>query len=161
MTTVYIIINLIVVLATLAFFRRPFRITCGLLSGLVLLSSSLFHLIYGEGYIADYDQYSWDWWTDTYEITVQLTYVLLFITYSWSVGRVSLIFPFNLAYLGAGLAYYWIMSPTADVTIGYNACGVLLGSLWTVERVTRTPLRTTEEEDTPLVHDSTDWGLET
>jgi len=158
MPTVYILINLGLVLAIPLLFRRSFRVTCGLLSGLVLLSSSLFHLLYGEGHITDYEQYSLEWWTNTYEVTVQLTYLVLFVVFSWSQGRVTLLFPVNLTYLGAGWAYFWALAPTTDATIGYNSIGVLLGSMWTVERVTKQVLDplvandVSEEEGKPLTY---------
>ena len=150
MATVYILLNTGVVLTMILLFRRTFRVTCGVFAGLVLTSSSLFHLLYGEGHIADYELYTFHWWADTYEVTVQLTYLVLLLMYSWSLGRVSLIYPINLTYLGAGWVYFWTMTPTMDVTIGYNSLGVLLGSLWTVERLTARTRVAKDDEKVPL-----------
>lgn len=154
----FILIN-VGVLGLFLFLRKPWRTICGLVAGLVLFSTSLFHLLFGEGSIHDPDHalYSWPWWSDTYEVTVLATYVFLLLLYSWSVKRPSAMIVPNLAYLATGGVYFWLLSPKADGITVYNALGLFIGSMWMMERFfakTVVAKRHTPEEDSagkPLV----------
>jgi hypothetical protein len=145
----------VVVLGLVLVLRKPWRTKWGLVAGLVLFSTSLFHLLFGEGSVHDYALYSWPWWSDTYEVTVQMTYVALLILYSWSVRAATAMLVPNLAYLAAGALYFWLLSPKADGIIAYNALGLFIGSMWMMERVShrsppahpRRPLSPVPEED--------------
>ena len=100
----------------------------GFLAGFVLASSSLFHLLYGERYQHECTLFSWAWWLDTYEVTVQVTYLFLLFVYKPTHSGVWVL---NCLYLCWGALCFWLLSLDA---LTYNACGLLLGTIWMVER---------------------------
>ena len=60
------------------------RRTLGLFSGAVWASSACYHMVFGEKSVDQYDAGSWGWWTDTYEVTVMVEYVVCMLLYMYS-----------------------------------------------------------------------------
>jgi len=105
----------------------------GTLSGFTLMASSLFHLIFGEGRLSDYDPTSIDYYIDTYDITVMFTTGFLILLYHLaSLPQFNYwMFSINLLYFIFGLL--WTRGIVEDSTViieSYNVTGILLGVSW-------------------------------
>jgi len=109
--------NIFIIIDTIAFLcgivyicynkKNPGVFAAKFTSGFVLVNSSIFHLLFGEGHIVDYEQPSWDWWTDTYEVTVVATSLVMWIVFTWSMK------PFNtksiLCFTTCGIAWLFVL----------------------------------------------------
>jgi len=93
--TIFILLDTITFFLAIAYIcynhkKNIFLVAAKFLAGFVLISSSLFHIYYGEQRIRNVEKYSWDWWTDTYECTVMATVLVLWMVITWVLK------PFNL-----------------------------------------------------------------
>jgi hypothetical protein len=124
--------------------KTPGRMLAGSSAGIALFMSSLYHVLYEEQFVADVaDKYSWDWYTDTYEVTAVSTAAALSLVYLWSAWRPWPKTPFlqRYAYLVAYLAtaahlgcIYVIFESPKDVDV-FNYSGMVAGVSMFTERL--------------------------
>ena len=126
---VFSVLNLLVLIAAVALRKRTLPQHVAFVSGLVLFSSSLFHVCFGEQRVAGVERYSWDWFTDTYEFTVVLTYIILRAVYTVSVEFKRWVYIINELYLLYALLFFWVDDPIVRL---YDTAGMVVGGLWCV-----------------------------
>lgn len=105
----------------------------GTLTGYTLMTSSLFHLLFEEGRINEYDSTTWDYWIDTYEITVMVEIFVLMVTYHLLVQPKSRIMMLlSVFYLIYGMLWTWTdVIQDSDVVIAiFNIWGIIMGGIW-------------------------------
>ena len=113
--------------------KQIFTHAVGTLTGYTLMASSLFHLLFGEGSIDDYDSKDWEYWLDTYEITVMVEIFVLMLLYHALVQPKSLVMIIvSVCYLIYGMLWTWtgLIEPTDMVISIFNIWGIIMGGVW-------------------------------
>ena len=108
---------------------RLFRALLATFNALILAMSSYFHARFGEGRARAIPAYSFEWYTDTYEVTVMTHLAAYFLFYLLLAERPSFgIVLANAVYVGYGAL--WTTQNIDDSTLtisAFNWMGVLLG----------------------------------
>jgi len=109
------------------------RAVGGAIAGYTLSLSSVFHIYFGEQRAADIDdKHSWDYFVDTYEITVMTELFIAVVFYEAVREKPSpLMLLINVAYVTWGAMWTTGVTDDTSTTIWFfNVVGVALGALW-------------------------------